>query len=114
MDSPRLVLLDEPFRGLDRARRHALLAEARDWWRASTLLAVTHDVEETLAFPRVLVVEDGRIVEDAAPADLMARPSRYRSLVESERTLAAELWQDTAWRRIALRSGRAHEAGGAP
>ena len=38
--APRLVLLDEPFRGLDRGQRHALLNEARAWWQASTLLCV--------------------------------------------------------------------------
>src|SRR5689334_13060379 len=50
----RLALLDEPFRGLDRGQRGRLLAEARKWWRQATLLCVTHDVGETLAFDRVL------------------------------------------------------------
>jgi ATP-binding cassette subfamily B protein len=55
----RLVNLDEPFRGLDRERRRELLARTRRWWRASTLLCVTHDVRETRGFDRVLVVEGG-------------------------------------------------------
>ncbi len=63
----RLALLDEPFRGMDRTQRRALLAEARKWWASVTLLCVTHDVAETLAFDRVLVVEDGQIIEDGAP-----------------------------------------------
>ena len=33
MAAPRLALLDEPFRGMDRNQRHALLAEARDFPR---------------------------------------------------------------------------------
>src|SRR6185295_18243035 len=41
--SARLVVLDEPFRGLDREARGRLLAGARAHWRASTLLCVTHD-----------------------------------------------------------------------
>jgi ATP-binding cassette subfamily B protein len=82
----RLVILDEPFRGLDRQRRHALLARARCWWQVATLLCITHDVGETQGFDRVLVVDRGQIVEDGAPADLSARPgSRYRALLEAER-----------------------------
>ena len=55
----RLAILDEPFRGLDRAQRHELLARAREVWRDATLLCVTHDIEETLSFDRVLVVDAG-------------------------------------------------------
>jgi ATP-binding cassette subfamily B protein len=40
----RLVILDEPFRGLDCQRRRALLARARCWWREATVLCITHDV----------------------------------------------------------------------
>jgi ATP-binding cassette subfamily B protein len=70
----RLVILDEPFRGLDRERRRALLARARRWWGAATVLCITHDVGETQGFGRVLVVDGGQIVEDGAPADLATRP----------------------------------------
>ncbi|MCJ7593903.1 MAG: ABC transporter ATP-binding protein/permease, partial [Desulfobacterales bacterium] len=51
----RLVILDEPFRGLDRGQRHMLLLHARQWWRHATLLCVTHDVGETEGFDRVIV-----------------------------------------------------------
>src|SRR5207244_4301417 len=58
----RLAILDEPFRGLDRERRRELLARARRAWPGATLLCVTHDVGETRAFGRVLVVDGGRVV----------------------------------------------------
>ena len=51
-----LVLLDEPFRGLDRPRREALLARALAWWRDATLLCVSHDVRQTLDYDLVVVV----------------------------------------------------------
>jgi ATP-binding cassette subfamily B protein len=102
----RLVILDEPFRGLDRDRRHALLAEARARWRGATLLCVTHDVGETQTFPRVLVVEGGRIVEDGEPAALAARPeSRYRALLDAEAAVREGLWASGDWRRLVLREG---------
>ena len=50
-EPPRLVVLDEPFRGLTREQRHRLLARARERWVGATLLCVTHDIGETLVFP---------------------------------------------------------------
>lgn len=108
--APRLVLLDEPFRGLDRSQRHALLADARRWWAATTLLCVTHDIGETLAFGRVLVVDQGRIVEDGRPRDLALADTRYRQLLAAERELRRNAWADPGWRRLQLDGGRLVEA----
>ena len=83
---PRLVLLDEPFRGLDRDQRHALLARAREVWAGATLLCVTHDVCDTRLFPRVVVIEDGCVLEDGPPAALESRPeTHYAAMLRAER-----------------------------
>lgn len=108
----RLVILDEPFRGLDRGKRHALLNAARAWWSHATILTVTHDVGETLGFSRVLVIEEGRVVEDAPPAELAARPdSRYRALLDAEAAVRDTLWSAASWRRLRLVGGRLQEGG---
>lgn len=101
----RLVLLDEPFRGLDKSQRRKLLGDARKWWQQATLLCVTHDVEETLSFKRVLVIENGEIVEDGVPMELAIRPSRYRELVMAEKRVRQNLWQGNDWRRIEISQG---------
>jgi len=44
----RLVILDEPFRGLDRGRRRDLLARGRRLWRNATLMCIIHDVSDTM------------------------------------------------------------------
>ena len=99
-----LVVLDEPFRGLDRDQRAALLAGARQRWRDQTLLCATHDLSETRTFPRVLVMEGGRVVEDGAPDALARDPSsRYAALLAEEAATAA-VWHDL--RRVRLEGGR--------
>jgi ATP-binding cassette subfamily B protein len=103
----RLVILDEPFRGLDHAQRQELLARARCLWQEATLLCITHDVGATQAFERVLVVEGGQLVEDGPPAALAARPcSRYRALLDAEVTVRERLWSGQIWRRLRLDHGR--------
>ena len=103
----RLAILDEPFRGLDRTKRHQLLANARQHWQAATLLCVTHDISATQSFARVLVVADGQIVEDGAPATLAAQPhSYYRALLDAETAVQRTLWAGTDWRRLWLADGQ--------
>lgn len=103
----RLAILDEPFRGLDRSKRHQLLANARQHWQAATLLCVTHDISATQDFARVLVVADGQIVEDGAPTMLAAQPdSHYRALLDAETAVQRTLWAGTAWRRLWLADGQ--------
>jgi ABC-type bacteriocin/lantibiotic exporter with double-glycine peptidase domain len=101
----RLALLDEPFRGMDRGQRSALLAGARQWWKDTTLLCVTHDVGETLPFSRVLVIEHGQIVEDGVPAQLAASKSRYRELLDAETLVRDQMWQGKQWRHISMNNG---------
>lgn len=105
----RLVVLDEPFRGLDRDARRRLLVKAKQHWSSATLLCITHDVSETLSFERVLVIEDGHIVEDGAPGALAAQAgSRYRSMLDGEEAVRAGLWKSSEWRRVNLEDGRLH------
>jgi ATP-binding cassette subfamily B protein len=103
----RLALLDEPFRGLDRHQRRELLSRARRHWDGTTLLCVTHDVGETLAFPRALVIENGRIVEDGNPGELARKTnSRYRALLEAEEGVREGSWSSGQWRHLRLEDGR--------
>jgi ATP-binding cassette subfamily B protein len=105
-EASRLVLLDEPFRGLDREKRRTLLARARQVWSRATLLCVTHDVGETRDFERVIVLDEGRVVEDGDPQVLANEPgTRYRALLDAERSVRTELWRGKPWRRLELRAG---------
>jgi ABC-type bacteriocin/lantibiotic exporter with double-glycine peptidase domain len=103
----RLVILDEPFRGLDRQQRTDLMSRARQYWSHATLLCVTHDVGETLSFPRVLVVDSGRIVEDGPPEELVRQPgSTYRKLLLAEEEVREKFWSNNSWQHLRLRDGQ--------
>ena len=103
----RLVILDEPFRGLERDRRRELLARARKLWKRATILCITHDVSETKAFDRVLVIEGGHLMEDGPPSELAARhESRYAAMLRAEREVQEGLWSSGDWRHLRLQDGR--------
>jgi ATP-binding cassette subfamily B protein len=109
-DSVGLVILDEAFRGLERGRRRMLLEGARRRWNDATLLNITHDVGEAWSFPRVLVIDGGRIVEDGSPEELYERKhSRLRALLEAEEAAQECVWSDPVWKTFVMRDGRLRE-----
>ena len=104
--SARLVIFDEPFCGLERSRREALLTAARRRWAQATFLCITHDIAHSLDFPRVLVVDHGRIVEDGQPQRLANRPdTRYARLLAAE-TRARARMDGPEWRHLRLDHGQ--------
>jgi len=71
----RLILLDEPFTGLDRALRDELLPKMHAWLAARKLpaLSVTHDVDEALLLnAEVIRLEDGRVIAQGPAPEVLA------------------------------------------
>lgn len=74
---PRALLLDEPFAGLDAARRFALRRELKRMnAEGRTIVIATHDHFDALALADMLVLLDaGRVVATGAPRELYERPA---------------------------------------
>ncbi|MFC7095914.1 energy-coupling factor ABC transporter ATP-binding protein [Halobaculum marinum] len=66
---PAHLVLDEPFTGLDEPARESVLAHLRALHRDGTgVVLVTHDLRDVAAVAdRLVVLDDGRVVVDAAP-----------------------------------------------
>ncbi len=79
--SPRLLLLDEPLSALDAAVKSALIADLREWnaARRIPILYVTHSREEVFALgERVIALEDGRVIAQGTPHEILEAPRRER------------------------------------
>ncbi|MGI8665797.1 MAG: ABC transporter ATP-binding protein [Jatrophihabitans sp.] len=75
---PNLLLLDEPLAALDAQTRAQVRAELGRHLAefAGPTLVVTHDpLEAMMLTDRLLVIEDGRVVQDASPALVARRPA---------------------------------------
>lgn len=75
---PRVLLLDEPLRSLDRPLRERLLEELIELFGRLelTVVHVTHDVGEAFAFgDRVALMRAGKVVQAGVPDELWARPA---------------------------------------
>jgi putative spermidine/putrescine transport system ATP-binding protein len=74
---PKVLLLDEPLGALDRNLRESMQFELRSMQQRLniTTLLVTHDQEEALSMSdRVAVMNQGRILQIGAPAEIYDRP----------------------------------------
>ncbi|WP_324663626.1 energy-coupling factor ABC transporter ATP-binding protein [Haloarcula sediminis] len=69
---PTHLVLDEPFAGLDLRARRSLLARLDDLHDSGTsIVVVTHDLRDLRErADRIVVLTDGEVVADGAPADL--------------------------------------------
>ena len=73
-DPPGLVCLDEPTRGMDRARKDELRALVGDLTRrGAAVLVATHDVEFAAALAeRVVLLAGGELIADGPAAEVLA------------------------------------------
>lgn len=78
MNSPRIVLMDEPFGAVDEITRRRLQEEIIRIHQelGGTIVFVTHDIKEALRLgSRVIVMDQGKIIQDGAPQELLNNPA---------------------------------------
>jgi ABC-2 type transport system ATP-binding protein len=83
LHSPDLLYLDEPTIGLDAVSKLAVRDFIRrlNRERGVTVMLTTHDMDDIEALcPRVLVINEGRILSDGSLSDLRATVTRERWL----------------------------------
>ena len=74
---PAVLLLDEPLAALDAATKSTILDDLRAWNQAHRIpiLYVTHSRDEVFALgERVLVLDEGRIVAQGSPHEVLSAP----------------------------------------
>ena len=71
--APRVLVLDEPTAMLDPRSQKEFLALVRDLWQeGTTVLYISHDMEEIAAAPRMLALAGGRPVYDGSPRNFFS------------------------------------------
>jgi ATP-binding cassette subfamily B protein len=77
---PRVLILDEATSSLDLPSERLVQRALRTLLRGRTAVIIAHRLSTVDIADRVLVVDDGRVVEDGAPSDLRTRSGRYGQL----------------------------------
>ncbi|APR82326.1 ABC transporter, ATP-binding/permease protein [Minicystis rosea] len=98
LKDPAIVLLDEPTSCLDVEAEIAVQEAIERLAAGRTTLLIAHRLAATTRADRVVVMDEGRVIEEGTPAELMRqRDGRYRRMMR--------LWQGAVPRMIQDASG---------
>jgi ABC-type multidrug transport system fused ATPase/permease subunit len=81
---PRVVILDEATAHLDSTSEAAVQAALTEALAGRTAVVIAHRLSTVRAADRILVIENGRIVEAGAHTDLLAAGGRYEELYRTQ------------------------------
>ena len=85
------MVLDEALAGLDPANAAEVRGAINRLTEGRTTISITHDAPSALAADRVLWVEDGSVLHDGAPDQLLADPdSPFAGWLERQRQSLGE------------------------
>jgi ATP-binding cassette, subfamily B, multidrug efflux pump len=82
---PKVLVLDDPLSAVD-AKTEARILDAIDRQaRRRTLVLITHRVAAAARCDRVLVLDEGKVVEEGTPAELLRNGGLFAELSEEQR-----------------------------
>jgi ATP-binding cassette subfamily B protein len=87
---PRIIVLDDALSAVDTATEEAILRELRSVMKGSTTILISHRISAVREAAHILVLEDGRVVEQGDHDSLLARQGIYARMHEEQLLTAAE------------------------
>jgi ATP-binding cassette subfamily B protein len=85
-----ILLLDEPFTGLDEESRQAVFIGLEQLAERRTSLLVTHELADAVGCDLILFLERGHIVEQGTHGSLMRAAGRYASMFAAQAAESTE------------------------
>jgi ATP-binding cassette, subfamily B, heavy metal transporter len=80
LKNPPILIFDEATSALDSANERAIQAELRSAAQGKTALVIAHRLSTVVDAHEIVVLEQGRVVERGAHAELLARGGRYAEM----------------------------------
>jgi ATP-binding cassette subfamily B protein len=84
-DAP-ILLLDEATSSLDSQSEETIGLALDRLMRGRTVIAIAHRLSTLRAFDRIVVLQDGQVIQDGAPDQLLRKKGHYRDLIHREMT----------------------------
>jgi len=88
--SPSILVLDDAFSSLDAETEENILSNASEFTRGATTIIVSHRLTAARKADRIIVMDQGRIVEDGMHDELMRLSGKYAQIYKNQ-ALAMEM-----------------------
>ncbi|KAM0438453.1 hypothetical protein ACHAPT_001202 [Fusarium lateritium] len=79
----KVVVLDEATSAIDVATDTLIQRNIREWFTDTTLIVIAHRLSTVADFDRIIVLENGVLVENGSPRELWERDGTFRSMCDS-------------------------------
>ncbi|MEZ4465155.1 MAG: ABC transporter transmembrane domain-containing protein [bacterium] len=84
LKDPRVLVLDEATSALDAESEHLVQEALTRLMRGRTTLVIAHRLSTVQAADRIVVLDQGRVIEAGTHGELLARGGAYRQLVDRQ------------------------------
>lgn len=97
LKDPSMVIFDDCLSAVDAKTEMEILNNLNIWWKDKTAVIITHRIFSLLHFDKVIVMDDGRIIEQGSHADLLLQNGFYAQMFarqqqqEGDRSVEASL-----------------------
>jgi ATP-binding cassette subfamily B multidrug efflux pump len=81
-----ILLFDDCLSAVDARTEHRILEGLREAMQDRTTILITHRVITGIPFDRIIILDNGRIIEEGTHASLMASGTAYRDIVERQQS----------------------------
>lgn len=82
--NPPCLLLDDCLSAVDTATEASIVENLQQWMHNKTVFFITHRIITALSFTKILVMEDGKIVQQGTHEQLLAQPGYYADLFQQQ------------------------------
>lgn len=82
--------MDEPTAALDARAEHRIFTGLRDLAKDRAILLITHRLANVAIADKIIVLDQGRIVQEGSYEDLTREPGLFRSLWELQQRTTGE------------------------
>ncbi|WP_329149091.1 ABC transporter ATP-binding protein/permease [Streptomyces niveus] len=86
-----LLVMDEPTAALDARAEHRIFSGLRELAKDRAVLLITHRLTNVAVADRIVVLNEGRIVQEGTYAQLTQEPGLFRSLWDLQRRMSGEI-----------------------